>query len=267
MGKRIIKINEEHIKNIVAETISNYINKNYSLNDDDELMEYMWLRPNNTNLNVDIFVDDGGSYKRHNHSLLLLARNGYDKSVNEFISFSISENPIILNPEIDYNISYNDIFAVQDFIIANISNLIALADENISQQEFVSQLRIPSYVVAERKELLSEMATLRMKDSNLPMDVWLDEGATYVGHAPRLKFRASNDQKTTREFSSMLLTNPPTIENMPENSPLKKKDIKKLENFVISNLDLLLKLANGEIQYTTEFLPNMIIDTTTSKHP
>ncbi len=104
-----------------------------------------------------------------------------------------------------------------------------------------------------------------MKDSNLTMDLWLDEGATYVGHAPRLKFRASNDQRTTREFSSMLLTNPPTIENMPENSPLKKKDIKKLEKFVISNLGLLLKLANGEIQYTTEILPNMIIDTTTSK--
>ena len=160
----------------------------------------------------------------------------------------------------DYNISYNDIFAIQDFIVANLSNLIALANENVSQQMFVNQLRIPSYVVAESRELLSEMATLRMKDSNLPMDVWLDEGATYIGHAPRLKFRASNDQRTTREFSSMLLTNPPIIENFPENSPLKKKDIEKLEKFVITNLELLLKLANGEIQYTTEFLPNMKIE-------
>ncbi len=139
--EKTIKVNKEDIKSIVAETISNYINENYSLNDD-ELMEYMWLRPNNTHLNVDIFVDDGGSYKRHNHSLLLLVRNGYDKSVNEFIPFLISENPIILNPEIEYNISYNDIFAVQDFIISNLSNLVALANENISQELFVSQLRI-----------------------------------------------------------------------------------------------------------------------------
>lgn len=258
MGK-VIKINEQDIKNIITETIICHINEQYSLNDSDELTEYMWLRPHLTNLNVDIFVDDGGSYRRHNHPLLLLARNGYDKSVNEFISFSVSEKPNILNPEIDYNISYNDIYAIQDFIISNLTNLSALADENISQPIFVNQLRIPSYVVAERKEMLSEMATLRMKDSKLPMDVWLDEGATYVGHAPRLKFRASNDQRTTREFSSMLLTNPPTIENMPDDSPLKKKDIEKLEKFVITNLDLLLKLANGEIQYTTDFLPNIKI--------
>jgi hypothetical protein len=92
------------------------------------------------------------------------------------------------------------------------------------------------------------------------MDIWLDEGATYNGHAPRLKFRASNEQRTTREFSSMLLTNPPTIENFPKNSPIKSKDIKKLEMFVINNLENLLKLSKGEIDYTTEFLPNIIVD-------
>lgn len=259
MAKKVIKINKKDIRNIVSETISGYINEYYSLNDNEEVMEYMWLRPNNTGLKVDIFVDDGSSYKRHNHKLLLLARNGYNKSIDEFITFSISNKPTILNQDIEYNISYNDIFAIQDFIIANLNNLVALATEKISQQEFVRNLRIPAYVVLEGKELLSEMATLRMKDSGLPMDVWLDEGATYIGHAPRLKFRASNEQKTTREFSSMLLTNPPTIENMPDNSPLKKKDIEKLENFVITNLDLLLKLANGEIQYATEFLSNMQI--------
>ena len=44
---------------------------------------------------------------------------------------------------------------------------------------------------------------------------------------------------------------------MPKNSPLRKKDIEKLESFVINNLELLLKLANGEIDFTTEFLPNV----------
>jgi hypothetical protein len=101
------------------------------------------------------------------------------------------------------------------------------------------------------------MSTLRKEDTNLPVDVWVDEGATFQGHAPRLKFRASQEQRTTREFSSMLLTNPPKIENMPKNSPLRKKDIEKLESFVINNLELLLKLANGEIDFTTEFLPNV----------
>jgi hypothetical protein len=58
----------------------------------------------------------------------------------------------------------------------------------------------------------------------------------------------------------MLLTNPPTIENFPKNSPIKSKDIKKLEKFVINNLDNLLKLANGKIDYMKDFLPNIILD-------
>ena len=58
----------------------------------------------------------------------------------------------------------------------------------------------------------------------------------------------------------MLLTNPPTIENFPKNSPIKAKDIKKLENFVIKNLDNLLELAKGKIDYTKDFLPNIILD-------
>ena len=98
------------------------------------------------------------------------------------------------------------------------------------------------------------MATLKANDSNLPVDICLDEGATYISHAPRIKFRASNEQRTTREFSSMLITNPPVIENFPKNSPIKTKDLNKIKQFVIDNLDLLLRLANGEIDYTTEFL-------------
>ena len=97
------------------------------------------------------------------------------------------------------------------------------------------------------------MATLHVKDSNLPMDIWLDEGATYRGHAPRLKFRASVEQHSTREYSSMLLTNPPTIENFPEKSPIKAKDIARLQKFVVDNLDLLLKLSNGEINFVEDF--------------
>ena len=257
--EKTIKINENDLKNIVKKTVKK-LYENYSLSDIDELMEYMWLKPNITQLNVDIFVDDGGSYIRHNHELLVFVRNGYSKNVSEFIPVSVSQTPTILDDSLNYNISYNDIFAVQDFIKLNVNNLFNLANELISHEEFVSKINIPYYSILESKNVLLEMATLRTKDSKLPMDVWLDEGATYTGHAPRIKFRASHEQKTTREFSSMLLTNPPTIENFPNNSPIKTKDINKLKNFVVNNLELLLKLANGEIDYRTEFLPNMIIN-------
>jgi hypothetical protein len=257
MGKKIIRLTEQELHNIIKESVERIIHENYRLDSIDELMEFMWLRPKVTQLNVDIFVDDGMSYVRHGHELLLFVRNGYDKSINDFIPFSVSTNPIVLDDVMDFNISYEDIFCVQDFILANLKSLQALANRDISQILFVQSIRIPSYALCEEMKLLTEMSTLRKEDTNLPMDIWVDEGATYQGHAPRLKFRASREQRTTREYSSMLLTNPPTIENMPSNSPLRRKDIEKLESFVINNLDLLLKLANGEIDFATEFLPQL----------
>lgn len=256
MKEKIIKLTEKELHDIVKESVERIIHENYQMDSIDELMEFMWLRPKLTQLNVDVFVDDGKSYIRHKHELLLFVRNGYDKHINEFIPFSVSQNPIVLDNVIEFNISYEDIFSVQDFIIANLSSLKALADKHISQVSFLQSIHIPSYVLCEEKKLLTEMSTLRKEDTNLPMDIWVDEGATYQGHAPRLKFRASREQRTTREFSSMLLTNPPKIENFPNNSPLRKKDIEKLERFVIKNLDLLLKLAKDEIDFAN-FLPQL----------
>ena len=259
MKKKFINLTEKKLHDIITKNIKKIIKENYQLDSLDELMEYMWVRPKFTNLNVDIFVDDGGSYLRHNHELLLFVRNGYNNTINEFIPFSVSDNPIILDETIEYNISYDDIFDIQDFIVANVELLNALANREIKQTVFIQSIKIPSYALSENVTLLLEMSTLRKEDTNLPMDIWVDECATFQGHAPRLKFRASREQRTTREYSSMLLTNPPSIENFPKNTPLKKKDIEKLELFVIRNLELLLQLANGEIDFSTEFLPNLKI--------
>lgn len=230
----------------------------YRLSCSEELMEYMWLKPNITKLNVDIFVDDGMSYKRNNHSLLLFIRNGYSKMSNSFIPMSISNKPCVLDDEMDFMISYEDIFLVQDFIQKNLSDLIALANNKITQEDFCENLKCSFRAVVENICLVNEMATLKTKDSNLPVDIWLDEGGTYHGHAPRIKFKANNEQKTTREYSSMIISNPPIIENLPDNCPIRKKDLDKIKDFVIKNMELLLKLANNEIDYLTEFKPNII---------
>lgn len=111
---------------------------NYQLDSLEELMEYMWLRPDTTNLQVDIFVDDGGSYLRHEHELLLFVRNGYDTSVQEFIPISVSQMPLILNENIVRHISAKDIADVLHFIVKNQETLQALADREISQIEFVN---------------------------------------------------------------------------------------------------------------------------------
>lgn len=138
------RITENELHGIIKESVQKIICENYNIESVEEIMEYMWLKPSVTQLSVDIFVDDGGSYLRHNHELLLLVRNGYGKNVSEFIPFSISHNPIVLDDTIDFMISYDDIFKVQDFIVANVGLLKALANRQIGQIAFVQSMRIPS---------------------------------------------------------------------------------------------------------------------------
>ena len=229
---------------------------NYELTDSEEIIEYMKVTPEETGLNMDIFVDDGGSYKLHNHPLVMFVRNSYNKQTRDFFAILVSSSPVV-SKGTKININKDDLNNVLAFVAANANLLKSLADRQLSQINFVNDINIKSsYPIAE-SHLISEMATLRKEDSGLPVDVWLDEGGTYAGHAPRIKFKASNEQHSTREFSSMLITNPPVVENMPKNAMVNAKDLKALENFILNNFDLLRKLADGKISYRKDFLPNI----------
>ena len=113
----------------------------YSLTDVDELMEYMWLKPDRTGLKVDIFVDDCGSYERYGHPLLLWVRNGDGREVSEFIPFLISGQPVILNSGIDCRISEEDVVAILGFIQRNLEILVKLPADLISQTDFVESVK------------------------------------------------------------------------------------------------------------------------------
>ena len=141
MNKKIIKISEIDAHRTIRDSADRIIREPYKIDSAEEIMEYMWLKPSVTQLRVDIFVDDGGSYLRHNHELLLLVRNGYDKNVSEFIPFSVSHNPTVLDDTIDVMISYDVIFEVQDFIVANVELLQALAKRRIGQIAFVESIK------------------------------------------------------------------------------------------------------------------------------
>lgn len=138
MAKKIIKITEQQI----IDTLKNVLKEHYQLTCLDELMEFMWIKPEYSGLNVDIFIDDGGSYLRNNHKLLLFARNGYDISVSDFIPITISTHPVILDERDEYGITYDDIFAIEYFIITNLDNLINLPNGDITQTEFFDRIKV-----------------------------------------------------------------------------------------------------------------------------
>ena len=134
------QITSQYMRSMAAAE-SRGISDGYKLSCPDELMEYMRLWPKHTGLNMDIFVDDAGSYKRNSHQLLLFICNGYDSDFDGFIPMSVENKPRILDDEIEIKISYDDIFAVQDFVQWNLDKLIALADRKMSQTDFVDSIR------------------------------------------------------------------------------------------------------------------------------
>ncbi|MDE6824102.1 MAG: hypothetical protein K2J27_05155 [Duncaniella sp.] len=245
------------IKQIVNETIESFIRKevySYKLQDIDKLYEYMRLDKEHTGLNNDILVDDCKSYKRDNHPLLIFVQN----VGKEYVPISVAKQPKILDKDIQLKISHEDIEKIKKFVSINADLIQDFANEKISVANFIKLIaKIDGNMIEENKSLITEMATLRRDVSGLPMDLWLDDNKMYEPHAPRVKFRASNEQRNTRQFSSMLITNPNQIENMPSRPTIRKRDINILKQFVVANRDLLLALANKEINYEV-FLQRMV---------
>jgi len=219
----------------------------------DDLVEYVWLHTKNTGLNVDVFADDGEAYIRNGHPQYLYARNGYNKSVDDFIPFLVSENPRMLDISQTVNLKKSDIEDIKSFIKQNLDVLKGNADMKISHTEFYQNLKP---ITRQHAGLLMEMSMLRKNESGLPMDVWLDEGATYQSHAPRLKFKASKEQHNSREYSSIILSPEPELVNLPTRTDLSGKELELLRSFVLLNLDSLIELANGKITHD-EFLAVM----------
>jgi hypothetical protein len=141
---------KKDINTIVRETIDSFVatvikeGSEYKLQDLDELYGYMWLKPNDTNINADIFVDDGEAYIRDNHVPLLFVRNGKGREVSEFIPISISETPTILDNTITINIDTNTINMIMEFIKVNAETLLTMANGKVSADDFVSALKIKS---------------------------------------------------------------------------------------------------------------------------
>lgn len=119
----------------------------YTLTNTDELTEYMWLKPSITTLDYDIFVDDGEAYVRGNHPLLIFVRNGKNKSINEFIPISVSNNPQILDNNIVTTLSPEELYIIRNFIITNKELLETLSHGKLLPDEFVDKLITSNVVI------------------------------------------------------------------------------------------------------------------------
>lgn len=106
---------------------------------------------------------------------------------------------------------------------------------------------------------LGEMATLRKNRSGLPVNLYLDDAQSYKkgGHWKRIKFQADKgNSPNTRDMIPMSIEDEPRIMTGASHTKLSSADIEKVRNFVKANKELLLKLADFEIDFP-EFVQKM----------
>lgn len=106
---------------------------------------------------------------------------------------------------------------------------------------------------------LGEMATLRKNRSGLPVNLYLDDAQSYKkgGHWKRIKFQADKgNSPNTRDMIPMSIEDEPRIMAGASYTKLSSADIEKVRNFVKANKELLLKLADFEIDFP-EFVQKM----------
>ena len=225
----------------------------YQKEDEMELMEFLKIWPDDSGIPVELWVDDGGSYIRHNHPLWLYFRNG--KTIKDkFIPVSINDNPQIMVKNPKLNIDKTTFIKIITFIRRNKKNIIKLAKGQILNTDFLNNIKPVNTNLNEG--LVNEMATMNPQLTGLRVPIWVDEG-TSPQHMLRIKFQASKDQKYTRDFSSITVEDNPRIFNLPKKSNLDKRDLEAIKNFVVYNKDLLIALSKCIIKYNDEFLKYM----------
>ena len=249
-------LTEEQIKYIEEKISSwrgydNFVD--YQKEDDMEMMEYLKIWPEDSGIPIELWVDDGGSYIRHNHPLWLYFRNGKTMK-DDFIPISINDNPQIMINKPKLKIDNVTLIKIKTFIRRNKVNIIKLAKGKILNTDFLDNIKPVKQFFNE--SLINEMATMQPKLTGLKVPIWVDEG-TKPQHTLRIKFQASKEQRTTRDFSSMTVEDKPRIFNFPKKSELDSKDLEAIRNFVIYNKDLLIALSAGIIRYNNEFLKYM----------
>lgn len=97
------------------------------------------------------------------------------------------------------------------------------------------------------------MATLRKKDSGLPVNIYIDDSISYKRgkHSKRIKFQTDKgDRPNTRfGFLSMTLDGNVVAKTLPDSIDIDATDIAQIRNFVLNNAECLSLVADFNLDY------------------
>lgn len=106
------------------------------------LFEMACLRKNKTGLPVNIYVDDSGAWKESGHAnRIKFQRDKGDRPITrDMIPMSIEDNPQILAPNPNMELSTSDVNAVKRFVVANRVLLEKLGNTEIDIEDFIKEM-------------------------------------------------------------------------------------------------------------------------------
>lgn len=260
--KTKLTITNDSFKELLNESIKwrGYDNfKSYQEEDDMEFHEFLPLRPKETGVPVEILLDDGSSYQRHEHPLFAYFKNGYNRE-DDYLPISVSYNPQIMAANPKLKISNEDFMKVKAFIRINKVGIENLATEKIRGREFYYKVMKKLFTenLNEDKALLLEMPIIEPEDSGLDVRLWIDGTGRNVQHGPRIKFQASNKQKYSTNYSSLSISDDPQFFNLSDKITISNKELERIRKFVIYNKESLLSLQYDNASYWDEFIPNVV---------
>ena len=269
MAKQIVKITKGKLTEIVSESIKTALYQPGAQNTpffdsydsflkflkrSDNTIEYLYLSKEKTGLNVDIYIDDCSSYKRHQHPLWAYFCDGYSHN-DRLIPISISKDPVIEIHNCDINLSSIDLNSVRRFIRQNLQLIKDIADERIDSVEFVTQITKCNmqFCVAEKISLLTEMAKIENKFSHLGFDIFIDATPRITNHKEyRLKYPINKDAEQGNKSLNFV---PMSICENPEFLPPSKvneynsiadlKRKKMMQDFIIRHCVELQAVSDG----------------------
>ncbi len=229
--------------------------------EEEELVQFLMLSPHETGCGIDIFVDDGGMFLKYDHPMWLYFRNGRngDGYPFEVLPISVSENPQILSAYYTLHITEDELYYVKEFIKKNLQFLIEVALGYLKQREFCKK-----YQMVRTHQEIFEMSRLMPEDSNLPVQIWIDETGTQYGSphngSLRIKFASKKGNVHTRDMIPMTVskTNPEIPSSVLRTNPeARKVDIKiinEVKRFIVVNYEPLVQVLTKQIDYKSQFL-------------
>lgn len=122
----------------------------------------------------------------------------------------------------------------------------------------------PKYRNSRKLYKFQELANYRKRDTDLPVNIWVDESQTYKKgkHYKRIKFQLNKSNQVQKEnFASISLIDCKVIDRekvlKQKNCEISEREFRKLENFVQNNQFALLQIEEGIIS-ESEFLKVLV---------